>query len=585
MAVLIDRLTLGEIEVISLDVDPRTGGGYATSIGSMALLNNSGTPVGQIYVKTGAGNTAWELVSTTASAGSIASGAAGNLALYPASGNSISDTYSQNSQAIKINVVPQASRSAAITYNVPNPGNAITSADFVLTQGAQTIAGAKTFSNDVTINANLSVVGTLTYINTTNLQISDPLITLNKGGAAASGGGGGIEVEENAAITAYFKQASTRNGWDFLSSSSAFVATLLQSSMTASRSYTLPDVSTVLAGKSGTPTAGHAAFWTDSNQVAAEQFLNVSRGGTGLSGASAANGTLLIGNGSGYTLATLSQGANQGVTIVNASGSITLSTVQDLRVSASPTHVGMTLSGLGLGVVHSSAGGVLSSSAVVLTSEVSGILPIANGGTNASTALNNNRLMISSSGSIVEHSALTQGQVMYPSATGLPAGSANLFWDITNSRLGVGINAPAVNLHSAGSFRISGSASQFQLIDASDYRIYQTTVNTTTATVTALSTIATTTDTSMLLEVRVAARRTGGSAGTAGDGASYIRTARVKNVGGTVTISNLQSDYTSEDQNGWNATFAVSGTNILVNVTGAANNNIQWQATVIQMVN
>ncbi|HET9136180.1 MAG TPA: hypothetical protein VFO76_06050 [Candidatus Kapabacteria bacterium] len=40
-----------------------------------------------------------------------------------------------------------------------------------------------------------------------------------------------------------------------------------------------------------------------------------------------------------------------------------------------------TLSALGLGIVHSSAAGLLSSSPVLLTSEVSGLLPVANGGT------------------------------------------------------------------------------------------------------------------------------------------------------------------------------------------------------------
>ena len=46
--------------------------------------------------------------------------------------------------------------------------------------------------------------------------------------------------------------------------------------------------------------------------------------------------------------------------------------------------------------------GVVSAGTVDLTSEVNGTLPIANGGTNSSTVLNNNFVMISSGGSIVE---------------------------------------------------------------------------------------------------------------------------------------------------------------------------------------
>jgi hypothetical protein len=234
----------------------------------------------------------------------------------------------------------------------------------------------------------------------------------------------------------------------------------------------------------------------------------------------------------------------------------------------------------------SSAGGILSSSTINLasTSYVSGILPIANGGTNSNTALNSNRFMISSGGKIIEQSAITAGHVIYADTNGLPAGSANHFWDSVNNRLGINTNNPQTSLHSVGTVRISGTNSQFQLQDASIYNVFQTATTTTNATVTTLATVPTTTNTTMQLEVRINGRRTGGTSGSAGDSAAYIRTARIKNVGGTVTLSNLQSDYTSEDQTGWNATIVVSGTDVLVRITGAANNNITWQATVIQMI-
>jgi len=52
-----------------------------------------------------------------------------------------------------------------------------------------------------------------------------------------------------------------------------------------------------------------------------------------------------------------------------------------------------------------------------LTTHVSGTLPIANGGTNSSTALNNNRLMVSTSGAIVERDALTANALVVGSST------------------------------------------------------------------------------------------------------------------------------------------------------------------------
>jgi hypothetical protein len=60
--------------------------------------------------------------------------------------------------------------------------------------------------------------------------------------------------------------------------------------------------------------------------------------------------------------------------------------------------------------------GNLSWSAVSLTSGITGVLPIVNGGTNSATALSNSRIMVSSGGAIVEASALSNGMVAQTAA-------------------------------------------------------------------------------------------------------------------------------------------------------------------------
>ncbi|MBI2439304.1 MAG: hypothetical protein HYV45_01730, partial [Candidatus Moranbacteria bacterium] len=77
------------------------------------------------------------------------------------------------------------------------------------------------------------------------------------------------------------------------------------------------------SGISGSGTSGHVTYWSGSSSLASEAQLATSRGGTGLDGSAASNGTLLIGNGSGYTLATLTAGSGA-LSITNGSGSITL---------------------------------------------------------------------------------------------------------------------------------------------------------------------------------------------------------------------------------------------------------------------
>lgn len=81
-------------------------------------------------------------------------------------------------------------------------------------------------SNASTINigrggATVNILGAVNHIETTNLQVDDALITINKNGAAASGNGAGIEVEEDGLITGYFKVANSRNSWDLLAPATA----------------------------------------------------------------------------------------------------------------------------------------------------------------------------------------------------------------------------------------------------------------------------------------------------------------------------------------------------------------------------
>jgi hypothetical protein len=103
----------------------------------------------------------------------------------------------------------------------------------------------------------VNIAGTLAYVNTTNLTVSDKLVTLNKGGASASGDASGIEIEENSAISAFVKIGNTRSSWTFstptksgtvwITPSAGAFSTELLSSSTASRTLTLPDATGTLA--------------------------------------------------------------------------------------------------------------------------------------------------------------------------------------------------------------------------------------------------------------------------------------------------------------------------------------------------
>src|SRR5205085_4196975 len=86
-----------------------------------------------------------------------------------------------------------------------------------------------------------------------------------------------------------------------------------------------------------------------------------------------------------------------------------------------------------LGIVHNSAAGILSTSLVNLTNatDVTGVLPITNGGTNNA-------------------SAYTAGSIIFSDGTKLTEDNANLFFDNTNKLLGVGTATPV------SKFQVSG---------------------------------------------------------------------------------------------------------------------------------
>lgn len=99
-----------------------------------------------------------------------------------------------------------------------NPGGVSTT--------TQTFAGDKTFNDDVTVQGDLNVNGTLTYINTTDLEVKDKNIIINKGGLTVSTGNAGLTIEGNGAPVGYAQTSADRNKWELKAPGQAGVATI-----------------------------------------------------------------------------------------------------------------------------------------------------------------------------------------------------------------------------------------------------------------------------------------------------------------------------------------------------------------------
>ena len=105
-------------------------------------------------------------------------------------------------------------------------------------------------------------------------------------------------------------------------------------------------------------------------------------------------------------------------------------------------------------------------------------------------------------------------------------------------------------------------------------------VLTTDATTTPAQRVLVSSGKTVYIEARVVGRRTGGSAGADGDSAFYVLQGAFKNIGGTVSLVASTILNGGEDQAGWDCGFAISGSEVVLVVIGAANNNITWQTTI-----
>lgn len=134
----------------------------------------------------------------------------------------------------------------------------------------------------------------------------------------------------------------------------------------------------------------------------------------------------------------------------------------------------------------------------------------------------------------------------------------------------VGAGVPVAALPTTTSFAING--------DSCIEYVAQATVTTTNATVTTILSIPTATDRGYFITIRCLGRQT---APAVNNTAVYTESYKAKNTAGVVTLSGALNPIQSEDVGTWNLAAAVSGTNVVVQVTGVAATTIVWDTTVI----
>ena len=151
--------------------------------------------------------------------------------------------------------------------------------------------------------------------------------------------------------------------------------------------------------------------------------LPVANGGTGQT--TYTNGQLLIGNTTGNTLTKATLTAGTGITITNGTGSITIANGGVTSVSGTGTVNGITLSGTVTSSGSLTLGGTLSG--VSLTTQVTGTLPAANGGTGLNSPGSSGNVLTSNGSAWVSApTGFASGTVMFFGQTAAPTGWTKL---------------------------------------------------------------------------------------------------------------------------------------------------------------
>lgn len=174
--------------------------------------------------------------------------------------------------------------------------------------------------------------------------------------------------------------------------------------------------SAVITDGSGILTTGLVSLLTQTTDT-----LSISRGGTN-STTALLNGLLMQSLGGKIVESSImpSQVAVLPIDLVTQTTGV-LSIVKGGTNSNTPLTNGFLMQSLGGKIVETSiTPASIASLPITLTTQTAGLLSIVQGGTNSSSALNNNRTMFSSGGAIVEGSALLNGQFFVGNTGGAP---------------------------------------------------------------------------------------------------------------------------------------------------------------------
>jgi hypothetical protein len=602
MATITGLLTVNGKQVIEVDANPASFSGTEASIGSIALFDDGS--VGSLYVKTGAADTAWTQISTFTAedaqdaVGAILTNTANINLVYNDAGNEITadltntgvvaNSYGSASQVATFTVDQKGRLSAAATTAISITATQVS--DFNAAADARITAQKGQPNGLATLDATGKVPAAqlpsyvddvLEFANLASFPVTGELgviyVALDTNKTYRWSGSVYIEISPSEVTSVFGRSgAVSAQAGDYNASQITNTPAGNISSVTVQAA--LNELDAEKQPLDATLTA-LAAF--NSNgivvQTAADTFTSRSIvSGTGITvnngDGVAANPSIAISN-TGVSAASYGSASQVATFTVNAQGQLTAAAstsiaipstqVTDFNESAQDA-VGNSL------VDSSTIDFTYNDGANTITAEV------------IQSGIDHGSISGLSDDDHAQY-ALLAGRAGGQSLTGGTASANNLTLSSTSNATKGKINLGTSSAYDEANVRLGlGSASPETILHIEENNVkYNVNANSTTtsgAVNAVVGTVATSLNSAELVKFYVTGLRTNG----ANESVAYERTLRIKNNGGTVTILNVQSDYTSEDGALNAATVApiVNGSSVDIRVTGVASANITWKVVI-----
>ena len=213
----------------------------------------------------------------------------------------------------------------------------------VRTSGTQTIAGVKTFSNNMILSGNLTVNGTTTTVNSNTVNIGDNIIVLNSDETGTPSQDGGVEIERGTSTNVLLTYKESTDRWQFTNDGTTYYNIPISSEYTNTTGTVTSVAASAGAGisVSGSPiTTSGTITVTNTDKGSSQNIFKNLATDSGTAVADTNNDTATLAGGTGITTAA----SGDTITITNSAPDQTVALTQAGATTITGTYPNFTIS-------------------------------------------------------------------------------------------------------------------------------------------------------------------------------------------------------------------------------------------------